>query len=201
MSCLSTQLELAPYHLLLRNQTNQHISDNDNANIHSCHPSQSPPHPQTLPASNQGSESKHRASKPTTPTYHPPICAKCTSATFPSLITTEIRYPQPPDDVRAVHGLLSQLLVNWGKRVLLIKHWAGAFTATMLQAKTREARGAWGGVIGLFYESGFMIPMGESVRGFFQPKDASEAVIPPYNILPIPRESIRFLDLLSSTSG
>ncbi|KAL9123647.1 MAG: hypothetical protein Q9175_008320 [Cornicularia normoerica] len=94
-------------------------------------------------------------------------------------------YPQPADDAKVLNKLLSQLITDSGKHVLLVGHSAGAFTATMvaipeLQAKPRKVKGALGGIIGLFYESGFMIPVGESVHSFFQPKDGSEAVIPPY---------------------
>lgn len=37
-----------------------------------------------------------------------------------------------------------------------------------------------GGIIGIFYECGFLVPVGESVHSFFQPKDGSKPVIPPY---------------------
>ena len=113
-------------------------------------------------------------------------------------------YPQPADDAKVLHELLSQLIVNSGKHVLLVGHSAGAFNATMvaiseLQAKTRKAKGALGGIIGLFYESGFMIPVGQSVYSFFQPKDGSEAVIPPYCQFHVSPHKAP--GLLSSTSG
>ena len=113
-------------------------------------------------------------------------------------------YPQPVDDAKVLHELLSQLIINVGKHVLLVGHSAGAFTATMvaipeLQAPTRKAKGALGGIIGLFYESGFVIPVGESVHSFFQPKDGSEAVIPPYCQFHVSPQ--KKLGLLSSSSG
>lgn len=94
-------------------------------------------------------------------------------------------YPQPVDDAKVLNELLSQLITLAGKHVLLVGHSAGAFTATMvavpeLQAEIRKANGESGGIIGIFYESGFLIPVGESVHSFFQPKDGSEAVVPPY---------------------
>ena len=94
-------------------------------------------------------------------------------------------YPQPAEDVEVLNELLSQLITRSGKHVLLIGHSSGAFTATMaavpeFQAKNRQAKGASGGVIGIFYKCGFLIPVGESVNSFFQPKDGSEPVIPPY---------------------
>ncbi len=35
------------------------------------------------------------------------------------------------------------------------------------QAKVRKAKAASGGIIGIFYECGFLIPAGESVHSFF----------------------------------
>lgn len=94
-------------------------------------------------------------------------------------------YPQPADDAVVLNELLSQLILESSKQILLIGHSSGAFTATMaavpeFQAKSRKAKGASGGIIGIFYYAGFLIPVGESVHSFFQPKDGSEAVIPPY---------------------
>ena len=94
-------------------------------------------------------------------------------------------YPQPVDDAGVINELLDQLIIKSGKHVLLIGHSSGAFTATMVavpevQAKSRKANGAPGGIIGIFYECGFLIPLGESVHSFFQPKDGSEPVVPPF---------------------
>lgn len=49
-----------------------------------------------------------------------------------------------------------------------------------LQAKTRKTIGASGGIIGILNYSGFLIPVGDSVHSFFQPKDGSDPVTPPY---------------------
>lgn len=94
-------------------------------------------------------------------------------------------YPQPTEDVEVISELCSKLINNEGKNVILIGHSAGGFTATAsavpkFQAKTRRAKGEPGGIVGIFYECGFMIPVGESVHSFFQPKDGSAPVIPPY---------------------
>ncbi|KAA8565896.1 hypothetical protein EYC84_009707 [Monilinia fructicola] len=72
-----------------------------------------------------------------------------------------------------------------GKDVLLLGHSSGGFTATAsaipeFQAKSRKERGLSGGIIGIFYACGFLIPVGESVHSFFQPKDGSPPVVPPY---------------------
>ncbi|KAL8706993.1 MAG: hypothetical protein Q9201_000041 [Fulgogasparrea decipioides] len=94
-------------------------------------------------------------------------------------------YPQPVDDVKVVREILNHLIIESGKYVVLLGHSSGAFTATMvavpeLQAKSRKASGALGGIIGIFYECGFLVPAGDSVNSFFQPKDGREPVIPPY---------------------
>ncbi|CAG8951328.1 hypothetical protein HYFRA_00008078 [Hymenoscyphus fraxineus] len=94
-------------------------------------------------------------------------------------------YPQPSDDVEVVHELLKQLIVKENKRVVLLGHSSGGFTATAsavpeLQAKNRKSHGASGGIIGIYYACGFIIPVGESVHSFFQPKDGSPPIVPPY---------------------
>lgn len=90
-------------------------------------------------------------------------------------------YPQPADDIKIIHTLLKKLIDEDSKKVLLIGHSSGGFTATAaatpeFQAKNRKA----GGIIGIFYISGFLVPVGESVNSFFQPKDGSPPVIPPF---------------------
>ncbi|KAI4146182.1 MAG: hypothetical protein LQ341_002162 [Variospora aurantia] len=94
-------------------------------------------------------------------------------------------YPQAIDDVEVVTEILNRLVMDHEKHVVLLGHSSGAFTATMaarpeLQVKSRREKGFSGGIIGIFYECGFLIPVGESVHSFFQPKDGSEAVIPPF---------------------
>ena len=97
----------------------------------------------------------------------------------------KLGYPQPADDALVINELLIQLIVDESKHVLLVGHSSGGFVATQvaipeLQAKNRVAKGEAGGIIGIFYASGFLIPVGESVHSFFQPKDGSPAVVPPY---------------------
>ncbi|ROW09885.1 hypothetical protein VPNG_06275 [Cytospora leucostoma] len=92
-------------------------------------------------------------------------------------------YPQGEEDTQAVLDTL-QPLVNAGKKVLLVGHSAGGWVATEaarpeLQAKTRAAKGAHGGIIGVLYMGAFVIPVGESVHSFFQPKDGN-ATVPPF---------------------
>lgn len=90
-------------------------------------------------------------------------------------------YPQGEADVQVVLEVLKPL-VEQGKDVLLLAHSAGGWVATEaaqpeLQAKNRAASS--GGIIGIFYMGAFVIPVGESVNTFFQPKDGN-FVVPPF---------------------
>lgn len=92
-------------------------------------------------------------------------------------------YPQGEEDTQAVLEVL-QPLVEQGENVLLVAHSSGGWVATQvsrpeLQAKFRAEKGLSGGVIGIFYMGAFVIPVGESVSSFFQPKDGS-FVTPPF---------------------
>ncbi|KAL1849191.1 hypothetical protein Daus18300_013348 [Diaporthe australafricana] len=92
-------------------------------------------------------------------------------------------YPQGEEDRQAVLEVL-QPLVDAGKNVLIIAHSSGGWVATEvarpeLQAKARAAKGLSGGVVGIFYMGAFVIPVGESITSFFQPKDGS-FVTPPF---------------------
>lgn len=94
-------------------------------------------------------------------------------------------YPQPGDDTVIIGHLLSRLIEGEGKNVLLVGHSSGGGSATAaavpeLQARTRQTKNLSGGIVGIFYECGFLIPIGESVHSFFQPKDGSPPVVPPY---------------------
>ncbi|KAH6662793.1 Alpha/beta hydrolase fold-1 [Halenospora varia] len=94
-------------------------------------------------------------------------------------------YPQAAEDVKTVQSLLRKLVVDEKKNVILLGHSSGGFTVTgaavpEFQAKERKVKGEKGGIIGLFYACAFMVPVGESVHSFFQPKDGSSPVLPPY---------------------
>jgi len=87
-------------------------------------------------------------------------------------------YPQGGEDVQAVLRVLQPLVEEQGKDVLLIGHSYGGWVATEaarpeLQAKKRKREGVAGGIIGILYVGAFVIPVGESVQSFFQPKDGS----------------------------
>ena len=97
-------------------------------------------------------------------------------------------YPQPADDAVVLTQLLHSLIVDSSKHVIVIGHSSGGFVATYisvlaLQAKKRKAEGKAEGIIGIFYEAAFLIPVGESVHSFFQPKDGSDPIIPPYSVV------------------
>ncbi|KAK3902806.1 pyrethroid hydrolase [Staphylotrichum tortipilum] len=92
-------------------------------------------------------------------------------------------YPQGEEDTEAVLGVLKPL-VEAGKEVLLVGHSSGGWVATQaaqhdLQAKVRKSKGLAGGVIGILYAGAFVIPVGESIHSFFQPKDGT-FVTPPF---------------------
>lgn len=93
-------------------------------------------------------------------------------------------YPQGKEDVQAVLSVL-QPLVDSGKKVLIIGHSSGGWVATEvarpeLQAKTRASTGLPGGIIGILYMGAFVIPVGESVNSYFQPKHGQAPVVPPF---------------------
>jgi pimeloyl-ACP methyl ester carboxylesterase len=94
-------------------------------------------------------------------------------------------YPQPSDDVVVVNELLTRLIVEEGKNIVLLGHSSGGFTATaaavpQLLSSNRKLKGDTGGIIGIFYECAFVIPVGDSIHSFFQPKDGSPPIIPPF---------------------
>jgi hypothetical protein len=58
----------------------------------------------------------------------------------------------------------------------MVGHSAGGWVATEasrpeLQRKLRKDRGLEGGIIGIYYIGAFVVPVGESVASFSQPKD------------------------------
>ncbi|RAL10320.1 alpha/beta hydrolase [Aspergillus homomorphus CBS 101889] len=93
-------------------------------------------------------------------------------------------YPTDLDDVQVVDEVLTKLIEQEGKEVLLLAHSSGGTIASQaavprLQYKTRQANGQQGGVIGIFYVGAFVVPVGESVHTFFQPKEGP-VVTPPF---------------------
>jgi pimeloyl-ACP methyl ester carboxylesterase len=92
-------------------------------------------------------------------------------------------YPQGEEDTAAVLSALKPL-VEAGKEVIIVGHSSGGWVATQaaqpdLQAKVRKSQGLLGGVVGILYAGAFVIPVGESVTTFFQPKDGN-FVTPPF---------------------
>ncbi|KAH6640164.1 Alpha/beta hydrolase fold-1 [Chaetomium tenue] len=92
-------------------------------------------------------------------------------------------YPQGEEDTDAVLSVLKPL-VEASKEVLIVGHSSGGWVATQaahrdLQADVRKSQGLAGGVIGILYAGAFVIPVGESVNSFFQPKDRN-FVTPPF---------------------
>jgi hypothetical protein len=115
-------------------------------------------------------------------------------------------YPQGEEDTNTVLDVLKPL-VEAGKEVLLVAHSSGGWVATQaarpeLQAKVRKSKGLVGGnadlsislnfaarlltvgafstgIIGILYAGAFVVPVGESIHSFFQPKDGN-FVTPPF---------------------
>ncbi|GMG34983.1 unnamed protein product [Aspergillus oryzae] len=93
-------------------------------------------------------------------------------------------YPTDTDDVNVVVKLLNKLVNEGGKLVLLVAHSSGGWVATQaaipeLQANSRRSEGKTGGLIGIFYMGAFVVPVGESIHSFFQPKDGT-TFVPPF---------------------
>ncbi|KAJ5618248.1 hypothetical protein N7528_006891 [Penicillium herquei] len=87
-------------------------------------------------------------------------------------------YPSDDDDVEAVKQLLEQLIDLEKKSVLLLGHATGAVIASQaatpeLQHRNRQSQNEKGGVIGILYVGGMVVPLGESVHTFFHPKDGT----------------------------
>jgi pimeloyl-ACP methyl ester carboxylesterase len=94
-------------------------------------------------------------------------------------------YPQPADDALVINELLDRLIEKEGKNVVLLGHSAGGFVATYVakpkyQRKVRQASDLPGGLVGIVYVCAFIVPVGESVHSFFQPKDGSPGIVPPF---------------------
>ncbi|KAF3024296.1 hypothetical protein E8E14_013464 [Neopestalotiopsis sp. 37M] len=93
-------------------------------------------------------------------------------------------YPQGEEDTQVVLDVLNPLIQDQGKKVIILGHSSGGWTATQaarpeLQAKTRKSNGQSGGIVGILYVGAFVIPVGESITSFFQPKDGN-FVTPPF---------------------
>jgi pimeloyl-ACP methyl ester carboxylesterase len=93
-------------------------------------------------------------------------------------------YPQGQEDAAVVLQLITDLVDN-GKKVVIIGHSSGGWVATQsalpeFRIEDRKEKGLPGGVLGILYVGAFVIPVGESVHSFFQPKDGSPPVTPPF---------------------
>lgn len=93
-------------------------------------------------------------------------------------------YPSDTEDVDVVIQVLDELVNKDGKHVIVLGHSSGGWVASQAaipeyQLKARQSRGEKGGIIGIFYFGALVVPVGESVTSFFQPKDGT-LVTPPY---------------------
>lgn len=111
-------------------------------------------------------------------------------------------YPQAPDDAAIIYELLDKLIVIEGKNVVLLGHSSGGFLATYVarskyQRRVRQANNLDGGLIGVFYFCAFMLPMGESIHGFIQPKDGSDPTVPPYASIHVSIGPLTYMKVLT----
>ncbi|KAI1395625.1 alpha/beta-hydrolase [Hypoxylon fuscum] len=93
-------------------------------------------------------------------------------------------YPQGNEDAKVILDVLEPLVNDQKKKVLVVAHSSGGWVATEtarpeLQAKARKDKGLAGGIIGILYMGAFIVPVGESIHSFFQPKDGT-FMIPPF---------------------
>ncbi|KAI9172604.1 hypothetical protein HJFPF1_02111 [Paramyrothecium foliicola] len=111
-------------------------------------------------------------------------------------------YPQGEEDTNTILDVIRRLVEQEKKDVLLIAHSSGGWVATQaaqpdLQLKSRQAKELSGGIIGIFYMGAFVIPVGDSVSSFFQPKDGN-FVTPPFMRFHAKPEKFLFNDVDSA---
>ncbi|KAF2875740.1 hypothetical protein BDV95DRAFT_603145 [Massariosphaeria phaeospora] len=87
-------------------------------------------------------------------------------------------YPQGTEDAAIFGKVLRDLIEKDSREVLIVAHSAGGWVATQsavrdLQLQERRNKGLKGGIVGIMYYGAFVIPKGESISSFFQPKDGS----------------------------
>ncbi|KAJ5092767.1 hypothetical protein N7456_008628 [Penicillium angulare] len=84
-------------------------------------------------------------------------------------------YPLASEDAAIVGNVIDEL-ISENKLVLLVAHSSGGWVAceaaiSARQAPVRKTQGQSGGVIGIFFVGAFIIPLGESIDSFIQPKE------------------------------
>ena len=102
------------------------------------------------------------------------------NAVFDALPPTQ-GWPDGYSDAKVVKHEIEKL-AGEGKKILLVGHSYGGWLATesatpelQYQARTKEGKG--GGVVGIFYVSGYILPKGQSIDSFFSPN--GDATPPP----------------------
>ncbi|KAK2616516.1 hypothetical protein QQS21_000559 [Conoideocrella luteorostrata] len=90
-------------------------------------------------------------------------------------------YPQGDEDEGAVACVLKSLIQDQRKTVLLVAHSSGGWVATQAAKPEFQSKmnGSSAGIIGILYMGAFIVPLGESITSFFQPKDGT-FVTPPF---------------------
>ena len=97
-----------------------------------------------------------------------------------------------------------ELASNHGYEVMLVAHSYGGWVATQaalpeLQRDVRRRRGKRGGVVGIFYISGLILPEGHSINSYFSPQ-GDETPPPPFSMLHVSQstESSKGFGILNS---
>lgn len=94
-----------------------------------------------------------------------------------------------------------ETLSDEGKQVILVGHsyggWVATESATLdLHFRERSKNGRSGGIIGIFYISGYILPVGQSTDSFFSPQgDATP--LPPFVKLGVSKVYFNTLSSLS----
>lgn len=113
-------------------------------------------------------------------------------------------YPGQTDDAAVVRTLLTRLIEEDHKEVLIAAHSSGGWTATeaavpALQRKKRREAGLDGGIIGILYITAFVAPLGKSLAELAVPDEGSQ--LPAYVTIHVCASSSTHDAVTTSFSG
>lgn len=82
-------------------------------------------------------------------------------------------WPTGSDDVKEIQKLLDDLILTQRKRVLLVGHSYGGWVAQQAlkpaySRRSMSASGSEGGLVGIVYMAAFVVPLGYTVKSFFE---------------------------------
>lgn len=111
------------------------------------------------------------------------IDVSATDSTNPELDDPQTdSWPNGAEDVAAVQGRIAAL-ADRGHKVIVVGHSYGGFVATQsaspeLQHATRQKSGRPGGVIGILYLAGVVLPKGVDIDTYFTPHEDAKHLPP-----------------------